>query len=37
MISAGENKVEALRAILDQGLVTDIVTDVATSRKLLSE
>ena len=37
MISAGENKVEALKAILDQGLVTDIVTDVATSRKLLSE
>ena len=37
MVSGGENKVEAIKAILEQGLITDIVTDVATSRKLLSE
>ena len=35
MISAGENKVRALHAVLDRGLVTGLVTDQATARALL--
>ncbi|GAB5373617.1 MAG: sugar-binding transcriptional regulator [Acuticoccus sp.] len=35
MISGGEMKVPALRAILNAGLVTDIVTDQASARSLL--
>lgn len=36
MVSAGDNKVDALRAILSQGLVTDLVTDQKTAKALLS-
>lgn len=35
MISGGENKVTALRAVLDQGLITGLVTDQKTARALL--
>ncbi len=37
MVSGGESKVKALKAVLDKGLITDMVTDVATARQLLSE
>ena len=36
MVSAGQSKVKALKAVLEKGLITDIVTDVATARELLS-
>lgn len=36
MVSGGPSKVNALGAILQQGLITDIVTDVATAKALLS-
>ena len=36
MVSAGESKVGALRAVLEQGLITDIIVDVATANALLS-
>ncbi len=36
MVSGGNSKVKALKAILDQKLVTDIVVDVATAKALLS-
>ena len=35
MISAGANKVEAIRATVANGLVTDLVTDESTARALL--
>ena len=35
MVSAGEDKVEALRAVLSAGQVSDFVTDQATARKLM--
>lgn len=35
MISGGPNKVEALQAVLDQGLVTDLITDQETAKALL--
>lgn len=35
MISGGENKVTALRAVLEQGLLTGLVTDQKTARALL--
>lgn len=35
MISGGDNKVEALTAVLNQGLVTDLITDQITARALL--
>lgn len=35
MISAGANKVEAIRATVSNGLVTDLVTDESTARALL--
>jgi len=37
MISGGEMKVPALRAILDRGLLTEIVTDQDSARALLSD
>lgn len=37
MISAGENKVDAMRAVLEQGLPTGLVTDDATARALLEQ
>ena len=37
MVSAGASKVSALRAVLEQGLVTDIIVDVATANALLSQ
>ena len=36
MISAGINKVEAIRAIVSNGLVTDLITDETTARALLN-
>ena len=36
MVSAGESKVGALKAVLEQGLVTDIIVDVSTANALLS-
>jgi len=36
MVSAGGSKVEALRAVLEQGLVTDLFVDVATAKALLA-
>ena len=36
MVSSGESKVKALRAVLEQGLVTDLFVDVATAKALLS-
>jgi len=36
MVSGGESKVKALRAVLEQGLVTDLFVDVATAKALLS-
>jgi DNA-binding transcriptional regulator LsrR (DeoR family) len=36
MVSGGSNKVNALRAVLEQGLVTDLVTDQDTARALLA-
>ncbi|MFK8079930.1 MAG: sugar-binding transcriptional regulator [Granulosicoccus sp.] len=35
MISAGKNKVSALKAVLSQGYVSDLVTDQTTARALL--
>jgi len=35
MISAGDNKVEALRVVLQRGFVTGLVTDQSTARALL--
>lgn len=35
MISGGHNKVDALRAVLTQGWITDIVTDAQTASALL--
>lgn len=35
MISGGPNKVEAIRAVLAQGLVTDLITDQKTAKALL--
>lgn len=35
MVSAGINKADALRAVLSQGFITDLVTDQATARALL--
>jgi len=35
MISAGEKKVDALRAVLSKGFVTDLVTDQSTAKALL--
>jgi len=35
MVSAGQNKVRALRAVLTKGLVTDLVTDQDTAKALL--
>ena len=35
MISAGANKVRALRAVLARGFVNALVTDQATARALL--
>ena len=37
MVSGGKSKVKALKAVLDRGLITDIVTDVATARELLAK
>jgi DNA-binding transcriptional regulator LsrR (DeoR family) len=37
MVSGGDSKVKALKAVLDKGLITDIVTDVATAKRLLAE
>ncbi len=36
MISGGLNKADALRAVLNEGLITDIVTDAQTARTLLA-
>ena len=36
MVSAGKNKVNALRAVLSQGYVTDLVTDQETALALLA-
>lgn len=35
MISAGPNKVDVLRAVLEQGMITGLVTDQVTARSLL--
>lgn len=35
MLSAGESKVSAMRAVLSQGLFTDLITDQETARALL--
>jgi len=37
MVSGGESKVKALKAVLGKGLITDIVTDAITARHLLDE
>lgn len=37
MVSAGKNKVEAIRALCGNGLITDLVTDEATARALLED
>lgn len=36
MVSAGESKVKALFAVLDKGLLTDVVTDHSTAQALLN-
>jgi DNA-binding transcriptional regulator LsrR (DeoR family) len=36
MVSGGNNKVKALKAVLEQGLVTELVTDQQTARALLT-
>jgi len=36
MVSGGESKVGALRAVLEQGLVTDLFVDAATAKSLLT-
>lgn len=36
MVSGGESKAKALRAVLEKGLITDIVTDAETAKVLLS-
>ena len=36
MVSAGESRVEALFAVLNKGLLTDLITDQATAQALLT-